>query len=107
VAVGPGVALDGGIDQVGIGGVHANGGDMPAVGKSDPAPALATVVASIDAVAVRGRDAADRRLAGADIDDLGIGRGQSNRADGSGREVAVGYILPALPGVDALPQPAA
>ena len=52
-------------------------------------PGLAAVAGPVDAVAVRDV-VADAGLAGAGVDHVRVGRRDRDRADGRGREVAVG-----------------
>ena len=68
-------------------------------------PRHAGVGRLVDAVAVGDVDA-DRRLAGAGVDDVPVGGRHGQRPDRSGREEAIGDVLPELAGVVALPHAA-
>jgi hypothetical protein len=74
------VAERGDVDEIGIGRVHTNLGDDLRVGEADVRPGLAGVGRLVGAAALNDV-AADVRLARADVDDVGIGRGNGDRTD--------------------------
>ena len=92
-------------DEVGVGRVHADATDVPRVPQADVLPGAAGVARAVHAVAPRDVDA-DRRLARAGVDDVGVRRRHCQRADGGAAEVAVGDVAPHLPAVAGLPDPA-
>ena len=76
--------------------------DVARVRQADVLPGPAAVGRPVDAVAVRDV-AADRRLAGAGVDDARVGVRDGDRADGGGLEVAVGDVLPVGAAAGGLP----
>ena len=104
--VGPeGVAERGHVDQVRVPWMDANAADVAGVGQADVAPGRAAVGRPVDAVAVRDVHA-DARLAGAGVDDVGIGVGNRDRAHRGGPEVVVRDVLPVGAAVGGLPDAA-
>src|SRR6185503_2513257 len=99
------VAQHGGIDQVGIGRMNANTPDKLAVPESDVAPGAAGVGRFVHAVAV-GDVEADRGLAGAGVDHVGIGRRHCDRADRRAAHETVRHAAPEHAAVDRLPDAA-
>ncbi|MEI2616302.1 MAG: hypothetical protein V9F06_01525 [Thermomicrobiales bacterium] len=67
-------------------------------GQPEVLPGLAAVGGLVDAVAV-GDVAADGRLAHADVDDVGVGLGNGDRAHRGALEEAVGDVPPVLTAV--------
>ena len=100
-----GVAERGHVDQIGVVRIDADAADVARVGQADAAPGRAAVGRPVDAVAVRDVDA-DARLAGAGVDDVGVGGGHGDRAHGGGPEEAVGDVLPVGAAVGRLPDAA-
>ena len=106
LAVGaPGVAEGGDVDEVRVGRVDADAPDVAGVAQADGSPGAAAVGGPVDAVAVRDV-AADAGLAHADVDHVGVGRRDGERADGGGLEEAVGDVLPVRAAVGGLPHAA-
>src|SRR5688572_25050058 len=85
--------------------MHADARDVPRVGEADVLPGLSGIERLPHAVAM-GDVAAHGLLTGADVNDVGIGLGDGDRADGPAEE-PVGDRLPALAAVSGLPDPAA
>ncbi len=105
--VGPkGVSENRRVDQVRVGGVDPQLADLAAVAQPDVGPALPCVGGLVDAVARRGV-ATNARLAGANVDDVGVGGGDGDTADRPGAEVLVGDRLPRHPAIHGLPNAAA
>ncbi len=102
---GVGVAQGGDVDAVGVGGIHHDAADAVGGGEADAAPGLAGVGGLVHAVAV-GIFRADVGLAGADVDDVGVGGGNGDGADGLHR-LGVEDRVPGAAGVVGLPHPAA
>src|SRR5581483_8141692 len=80
----PGVAEGRDEDDVGIARVHDDAGDVARVVEADVRPGLTGVHGFIHPVA-EGDVAANAGFAGADVDDVGIGRRHGNAADGRDR----------------------
>src|SRR5207248_5362853 len=80
--------------DVGIGRVHPHPRDLLRLGEPEGGPRLAAVSRFPDPVA-RGDIATDRVLAGADVDDVRIGLGDAERADGAA-EVLVRHGHPGV-----------
>ncbi len=95
-----GVAEHRGEGDVRIGGMHDHLADLPLL-CPDVVPGLAGVDRLVDAVA-RPHVAADVRLPRADVDDVGIGRGDGDRAD-RGDRLVVEDGAPVDAAVDRLP----
>jgi hypothetical protein len=76
----PRVTERGDEDDVGAPRMHDDAADVARIGESDVGPRLAAIGRSIDAIAVR-HVVADARLAGAGVDDVGVGRRNRDRAD--------------------------
>ncbi len=92
------------IDQVGVLGMDAHLGDTVGILQTTMRPGLPPVGRLVDPVAMRDV-APDGGLAHADVEDVGIGRGDGDGADGRGGEKAVGDILPIRPAIGGLPDP--
>src|SRR5438477_3369749 len=88
-----GMAEGGNVDEVRIAWVDANLGDVSRLGKPQMAPRAARVIGAIDAVPVRDV-ATNVRLTHAREQDVGVGVGHRQRANGTGSEVAVRDVLP-------------
>src|SRR5262249_7613320 len=71
------------VDDVGVGGVNGDAADLESLFEAHVLPGLAAVGGLVDAVAV-GDAVARVVLAGADPDDVGVGRGDGDVADGAG-----------------------
>ncbi len=99
-----GVSHGGHQNHVGIVRIHDDLRDMARILETDVHPGLATVHGFVDTVAV-GDIAAQARLAGTHIDDVGIGRRDRNRADGL-RGLIVKQGLPVLAAIDGFPDTA-
>ena len=69
-----GVAQSGNVEEIGVGRVHADAGDVAGVAKTEVGPGLAAVDGAVDAVAVADV-AADLGLAHAGVDHVGVGLG--------------------------------
>ncbi len=102
----PHVAQGGDVDEVGVGGVDADAGDLLGGGEAPVRPGAAGVGRAVDAVA-GGDVAADGRLAHAGVDDVGVGAGDGDGAHGAGLEEAVGDRVPGGAAVGGLPHAAA
>src|SRR5262249_43695676 len=100
-----GVPESGNIDELRIPWIDAHARDVSRVAEAQVRPRAAAVSRAIDTVAV-GDVAANAALSGADVDHVGIGRGDGDGADGRGPEEAVGDVLPRRPPVGGLPHPA-
>src|SRR6266702_2017785 len=95
-----GVALRADVHDLGILEMHPHARDLLRLGEADERPGLAAVGGLPHAVAVRDV-AADRVLAGADVDDVGVRLAHADRADGAA-EVLVGHRQPSVAPVGAL-----
>ena len=91
--------LGGDVDEVGVGGMDADACNGTGFGEAEVFPGAAGVGGFIDAIAVGGGDAADGVLAHADVDDVGVGRGDGDSADGRGFDEAIGDVAPGFAGV--------
>ena len=94
------------VDDVGVGRMDADLRNHAGIGERHVRPRLAGVDRLVDAVALHDV-AADARLAHADVDDVGVGLGDGDRADRGAVNLAVGHRRPRLALVGGLPQPAA
>src|SRR5262249_43491736 len=94
-----------GIDQVGVLRMDADAADELAGTEADILPAAASVARFVEAVAIRAVEA-DRGLAGAGIDHVGIRRRDGNRADGGAAHVAVRHAAPEDASILGLPDAA-
>ncbi len=83
------------IDQVRVGRMDANPGNIPGFLQTDMAPGLAAVRGLVGTV-TPGNTVAQLRLARADIDDIRIAGSQRNGADRSHIDLAVGNRKPVL-----------
>src|SRR5690606_9970501 len=90
------------VDDVRVVRMHHDIADVARVGQPHVGPRLTSVGRAIDAVAVADV-AADGRLAGADVDDVGVGGRKGDCADRRGGQVAVGDVRPVRAGVGRLP----
>ena len=100
-----GVSQGGHVDEVGVGGVHPDAGDMAGVPQAKMRPGLPAVVGAVDTVAVTGV-AADAGLSHAGVDHVGVGLCGGDCSDGCGVEKAVGNVLPVGTAVGGLPNAA-
>ena len=100
-----GVSEGGHVDEVGVGGVHPNAGDMAGVPQAKMRPGLPAVVGAVDTVAVTGV-AAYAGLSHAGVDHVGVGLCGGDCSDGCGVEEAVGNVLPVGTAVGGLPNAA-
>ena len=101
------VAEGGDVDAVRIVGVDGDAADVLGVVEADVGPGLALIGGLVHAVAV-GVLAADVGLAGADVDDVGVRRGDGDGADGAdGNAVCRRDGEPGAAGVFGLPDAAA
>src|SRR5512145_296843 len=80
--------------------MHPDFSDMPGLDQTHVAPGATRIGGLVDAVAVRGV-APDGKFSAPDIDDIGIGLGDRDRADGSA-EVAVAHRGPGLAAIGGL-----
>ena len=92
-------------DDVGVARVHADAADLAALAQAGELEALAGVGALEDA-APDDHVRADGRRAGADVDVVGTRRGDVDRADRAGRDLAVADRVPVDAGVVGLPHAA-
>ena len=92
--------------HVGVGGMHAHGGDLTHVAQAGEAPGLTGVGGFIDAAA-DGDIAADLGRPGARVDHVGMGERDFDGAHGRDRDLPVGDIHPGVAGVGGLPHAAA
>ena len=93
------------VDQVGVPGVHRYLADLPRVTKPGVPPGFSGVGRHVQAVARR-RVAPDASLAGADVDDVGIGGGDGDSTDRACGQVVVCNRCPGHTGIDRLPHAA-
>src|SRR5581483_3092376 len=98
----PGVAERGHVDDVRIPGVDHDVADVARIGEADVLPGVPAIGGTIDAIAV-GDVASDRRFARPDVDDVWIGLGDRDGADGRGAEEAVADVLPVGASASRLP----
>ena len=101
-----GVAERRNVDQVGIGGVHANARDRLRIGEAHVLPGLAGVDGFVHAVALHDV-AAQFGFAHADVDHVGIGFGDRHGADRRALQLTVGDRAPGQAAIGGLPQTAA
>jgi len=94
------------VDDVGVLGVNAGAGDLAGIGETEVGPSAAGVDELVDAIAM-GSVAADGLFAHAGVDDIGIGLGDGERADGAGFEEGVGDGGPGGASVGGFPNAAA
>src|SRR5262249_12612465 len=99
-----GVAQHGDEDAVGVARVDEDGGNLLAVAQADVLPRLAAVGRFVDAVA-GGQVGPLQALAAADVEDVGVGGGDGQGADGAGGLV-VEDRHPGAAGVGRLPDAA-
>src|SRR5437868_742473 len=86
------VTLCADINNVWVGGIDAHSGDLPGIREADGRPRLAAIARAPHAISVR-HIAANRILAGTDVDDVGVGFADSDCADGAA-EILVGDRRP-------------
>ena len=101
-----GIALRGDEDDIGVGGVDADGGDLAHVAEADETPGLSGVGGLVEAAPDRDIGA-DLRGAGAGVNDFGAGEGDVDGPHGAGRNLAIGDVTPGVAGVDGFPDSAA
>ncbi len=94
------------VDDVRVGGVDAQLADLTAITQPDVGPGLPGVGRLVDAVPRRGV-AANASLAGADVDDVGVGGSDGDAADRPGAEEFIGDGFPRHPAIHCLPHTAA
>ncbi|GBD16679.1 hypothetical protein HRbin26_01582 [bacterium HR26] len=93
------------VDDVRVARVDHDLADVAGVGEPAVDPGTAGIRGLVDAIAV-GDVVADAGLAGADIDDVGVGFRHRDGTDSGGAEEAVGDVAPGHPAVGRLPDPA-
>jgi hypothetical protein len=101
-----GIAEGGDVNDVGIGGVDANGRDLAGVAQTGEGPSLARVRGFVDAAADRDVRA-DLRRSGAGVDDVGIRERDFDCAHGADGEIRVRDVLPGVACVGGFPDAAA
>ncbi len=94
----------GDVDDVGVRGMDADAGHRLGIAKSHVTPGLAAVGRFVDAVPL-GDAAAKLCLAASYIDDIGVGLGHRDGADGGARDLAVGHGKPGVSSIGRFPQP--
>ena len=94
------------INDVGIGGVHANARDRLCIRQAQVPPGLAAVGGLVDAVAL-GDAAAELGLAHANVNDVRVGFRYGHRAHRGAGHLPVGDREPGVAAVRGLPEPAA
>src|SRR5690606_15947197 len=101
----PGMAKGRHVDDVRVVGVDGDVTDVAGVLQTHVLPGLAPVGGFVDAVTVRDV-AADVRLAGTNVDDVGVRLRDGDCPDGRGVQVAVGDVEPVCATVGRLPDTA-
>ena len=105
--VGPeGVAERRDVRAVRIRGMNPDASDCVGFGEAQVPPAPAGVVGTVDAVALEDIGA-QLHFAGADVDDVGVGRRHRDRADRGAPDLPVGHRAPCVAAVGRLEEPAA
>ena len=102
----PDLALDGDVGEIGVGRMHLDLGDLAGLRQPHERERLARVRRLPEPLALRRRHAADRRLAGADVDDVRIRGRDRYRADRADGNLLIGDVLPGLAGIAGFPNAA-
>ena len=84
--------------------MDADPSDRVGVGQAEVPPALPGIVRAVDAVALEDVGA-QLHLAHADVDDVGVGRRDRDRADRGAADLPIGHRSPCGPAVGRLEQP--
>ena len=92
-------------DRIRVLRVDAQLADMPRIAQAAMLPTAPAIAGFVDAIAMRNINA-DGRLAHARVNDIGVALADRQRADRAGFEIAIGDILPVLPGIVGLPDAA-
>ena len=103
----PDLALHRDIHDIGIRRVNDDLADLASFVEPQVRPAFARVGGLVYAVAVARGDAANRRLARTDVDDVRVGGSDADRADRADIEILVREVFPGDAGVLGLPHAAA